>query len=262
MQAKLTFATRLPLATRVCILFSIFGDGHLLAQTVVPQAGVPCGEYQQHEIIRHEDHPLPAPSADKALIFVMYDSFFSLAKTQRKLAVDHVRWVAVNKKADYTFFEVAPGTVTLSYYGEGPTLSKGLFRDVPLEVRANQSYLITLKPHVDKFDFSQTNQPDIAERLRKLTYVTFVPRGTVTDDQLTESNTKFLKQLGQIRVGMTPAELYTLLGFPAQQDYIDQVSSLGAGLILRTRRSIPGQSSAVGCGHIFTFYHDSLQSWR
>jgi hypothetical protein len=190
--------TRLFATTGLCIFFGVVAQCDLFAQ-----AGVPCASEQKHEIVRHKgEHPLPAPSADKALIFAA--SFGQ--SNQHKIAIDHRRWVAVLGKSEYTFFEADPGSITLSFYG-GPAL----WKDTALEVKANQVYVVRLNAYYIA-KISQVSEQEAAELLRKLEYVTFVPKGKMTEEDWIKFDTKFQEGWQQLRTGLTPGEVHALLG--------------------------------------------------
>ena len=214
-KAKFLFAAGLPL------LAGIIGQRLLFAQVNNPGLngsqsalssikGVPCAVEQYHTIVKHKgEHPLPAPSQNKALIFVLFEGGFGKGY-QRKIAIDHRRWVAVLEKSDYTFFEADPGTVTLSYYGGLPFGFGTMFAaEEQLEVKANQTYYIR---ESQGRPTSQVGEAEAARLLKKLEYVTFEPKGKLTEEQWLRFDDKFLQGWAQLRQGMTPQEAYNSIG--------------------------------------------------
>jgi hypothetical protein len=174
------------------------------------QAGVPCASEQKHELVKHKgEHPLPAPSADKALIFAIFQAEFGKSY-QRKIAIDHSRWVAVLGKAEYTFFEADPGTITLSFYSGLPYGMGSLFgTDKTFDVKGNQTYVVRESAGLD---LSPASEQEVAKLVRKLEYVTFSAKGKMTEEDWIKFDTKFQQGWQQLRLGLSPGETSDLLG--------------------------------------------------
>jgi hypothetical protein len=257
----------LTIAIGLCILCYIVGQRELLAQ-----GGVPCGLEQKHKIVRHRgEHPIPAPSGDKAIVFVMLPWHLG-GNGHYKIAVDHLRWVAAIEWGQYTYFEMEPGAVTLSsYVPDGTNLgSSRLMNDLVYEFKANQIYFIqTSMVHIPQI--SEVSQAEVADRLRKFEYVTFAPKGDMTNAEIEHHNSKFLEEWKQIRPGMTPQDLYTSLGLgelglTAQfmAEHRDAIARTH-GLAREDLWSIEirgGEARVYSCGYEFIFRRGALESWQ
>lgn len=231
--------------------------------------GVPCALEQKHEIFTHKgEHSLPDPSARKALIVVVFGSHFGTSY-QHKIAVDHIRWVAVTVKSEYTFFEAEAGTLTLSYYGPamGHPGTTHFVKDMQMEVEANRTYFM----RETITDLSQIGEQEGRSLLPKLDYATFAVKGNLTEQEWIRRSISFLEGWKQLRAGITPADTYALLhleqlnfvdallkgalrGFDASHDW----SWRGPDLYVTKRGGVVRVDS---CGVTLVF-DNGLQSWR
>jgi hypothetical protein len=256
--AKFLFAAGLPLLAAIVGQRLLFAQGNnpILNGSQLTSSsieGVPCGAEQYHTILTHKgEHPLPAPSENKALIFVLFEGGFGKSY-QRKIAIDHRRWVSVLGKSDYTFFEVDPGTVTLSYYYGYPFgIGSGFFGDKQLEVKANQTYYIR---ESQGGTTSQVSEAEAAKLLKKLDYATFEPKGKLTEEEWLRFDDKFLKGWGQLRQGMTPQEAYDSIGL-AEFGLLDKDMNVSEGTVRTSQRSVTISGNigrVISCGYIFEF---------
>jgi hypothetical protein len=105
----------------------------------VAQEPVQCGpEDEKNEIVKPKNkQPIPAPSAGKAMVVVMYKGIMGKSY-QVKLAVDG-QWRAVLKKNQFSFFEIDPGVRRLCWGGR---VAKRDDNYLLLTAQAGQTYYI------------------------------------------------------------------------------------------------------------------------
>jgi hypothetical protein len=219
------------------------------------QHGVPCASVQNHKIVKHKEHPIPGPSAGKALVFLLVIPNFGKGY-QLKIALDHRRWVAVANKSEYTFFEADPGRVTLSWYQEGI-----LLKEYDLELQANQTYFLRRHISFGRFDVGPVSESEGWAILKKLQYVTFEPKGKLSAADYEQFNSKFLDGWKQLRPGITPDEFFLLTGltiFGHLKTANGHTASV-TPFALKTN----GYTTIVNlCGYQLKFEDNLLASWE